>query len=51
LPAWLTIDPDTGLLSGTPSAANVGTISIEITALETYGGQMVSDQFDLTVTA
>ncbi|MBL9139747.1 MAG: tandem-95 repeat protein, partial [Verrucomicrobiales bacterium] len=34
LPSWLTFDPTTGLLSGTPALANVGTLNIEVLATD-----------------
>lgn len=38
LPNWLTLDPTTGILSGTPGAGDVGaTIGIVLTATETSG--------------
>ncbi|MFN4281736.1 MAG: putative Ig domain-containing protein [Alphaproteobacteria bacterium] len=48
LPAWLSIDPATGLLSGTPANGDVGVISIIVTATD-LAGATASDQFDLTV--
>jgi hypothetical protein len=51
LPSWLTFAYGIELFAGTPTAADVGTISIEVTAVEEYGGQLVSDVFQLTVTA
>lgn len=51
LPSWLTFNPATGLMSGTPTISDVGTFSINVTGVERYSGQSVSDQFQLTVTA
>lgn len=48
LPAWLVMNPTQGLLSGTPSQSDVGTISIRITATD-GDGLAVSDEFDLVV--
>ena len=49
LPSWLSINPTTGQLSGTPLNGNVGTISVIVTATDELG-ESVSDTFDLTVT-
>jgi hypothetical protein len=51
LPAWLTNDFRTSVLSGTPTAADAGTITIEVTALEPRNTLVAIDQFELTVTA
>lgn len=48
LPAWLAIDPHTGLLSGTPTEADVGHISLRVSAADLVGGS-VSDEFVITV--
>jgi len=48
LPAWLSIDADTGVLSGTPENGDVGAISVEVTATDAAGAT-VSDTFVLTV--
>ena len=48
LPAWLSIDPVTGVISGTPDDADLGAISITVTATD-EGGLSASDTFDLTV--
>lgn len=45
---WLSIDPSTGLLSGTPSNDNEGTYSIDVTVIDGNGGSDVST-FILTV--
>jgi glucose/arabinose dehydrogenase len=47
LPSWLTFTPATRTFSGTPSASNVGTISVRVTA--TNGGGSANDIFDITV--
>jgi len=49
LPAWLTIDPQTGLLSGTPIHGNTGTLAVTVTATD-LAGATASDTFNLTVT-
>jgi hypothetical protein len=47
LPDWVSIDPDTGELSGTPENGDVGDLSITVTA---YDGQdSASDTFSVTV--
>ena len=50
LPSWLTFDPATLTLSGTPTANDVGTLQINLTANDGLGGT-ISDLFDLTVGA
>jgi len=35
LPSWLSLDPNTGVLSGTPALGDVGTVSFTITATDT----------------
>lgn len=47
LPAWLSIDPATGLLSGTPVNADAGVLAIRVTASD--GTASASDTFTLTV--
>jgi hypothetical protein len=37
-PDFLSVDPHTGLVSGTPSAADVGTHQVELTAADGFGG-------------
>ncbi|MEH2115750.1 putative Ig domain-containing protein [Nostoc sp.] len=49
LPSWLTFNATTRTFSGTPLAANVGTISVKVTAKD-YSNATVSDIFNLTVT-
>ena len=48
LPAWLSFDPDTRTFSGTPDDADVGTLSVTITATD-GGGLSAADTFDLAV--
>ncbi len=48
LPAWLSFDANTRTFSGTPLNANVGTISVEVTANDGNGGT-VADTFDIVV--
>jgi hypothetical protein len=50
LPSWLSLNTTTGLLTGTPTAAQAGTIVIDVTAVDNGVGT-VTDQFQLTVTA
>jgi Ca2+-binding RTX toxin-like protein len=50
LPAWLTFNATTGVLSGTPAAGDVGTLSIQVIATDSEGSS-VADQFALTVEA
>jgi large repetitive protein len=47
LPAWLGFDAATRTFSGTPANADVGTISVKVTAND--GTSTVSDTFDLVV--
>ncbi|OKH15157.1 hypothetical protein FACHB389_35720 [Nostoc calcicola FACHB-389] len=49
LPSWLTFNSSTRIFSGTPAAANVGTISVRLTARDTSNAT-VNDIFNLTVT-
>ncbi|WP_345321629.1 putative Ig domain-containing protein, partial [Novipirellula rosea] len=49
LPNWLKFYGDEGYFEGTPSAADIGTIEIELTATDLQG-ESVTDQFKLTVT-
>lgn len=49
LPAWLTFNPVTRTFSGTPGNADVGNLSIKITAIDP-GNASVSTTFALTVT-
>lgn len=48
LPGWLNLFSITGILSGTPLDADVGTIVIEARATDTFGAS-VTDTFNLTV--
>ncbi|MEH2216743.1 MAG: VCBS domain-containing protein [Nostoc sp.] len=49
LPSWLTFNSSTRIFSGTPVAANVGTIGVKVTAKDNSNAT-VSDIFNLTVT-
>ncbi|WP_039279437.1 putative Ig domain-containing protein, partial [Pectobacterium brasiliense] len=49
LPSWLSFNPATGTFSGTPSNADVGALSIKVTATDTTNAS-VSTTFSLTVT-
>ncbi|MDB5609049.1 MAG: cadherin-like/VCBS repeat-containing protein [Bradyrhizobium sp.] len=49
LPAWLTFNATTRTFSGTPAAANVGTLSIKASATD-LGSLAASDTFSLAVT-
>ncbi len=48
LPSWLIFDPVTRTFSGIPAPGNVGTISIDLTANDGFGGT-VTDTFVLTI--
>ena len=48
LPAWLSFAAATRAFSGTPQAADVGTVSVKVTASDGNGGS-VSDTFDIVV--
>jgi VCBS repeat-containing protein len=48
LPSWLAFDPATGTFSGTPGNADVGIISVLVTATDSSGAS-ASDVFDLDV--
>ena len=50
LPTWLMFAATTRAFSGTPRAANVGTVSVMVTASDGKGGS-VSDTFDILVSA
>ena len=50
LPPWLTFAAATRSFSGTPQAADVGTVSAKVTASDGNGGS-VSDSFDIAVRA
>ncbi|MEG2881211.1 MAG: putative Ig domain-containing protein [Comamonas sp.] len=49
LPAWLSFDAATRTFSGTPVTADIGTLSIDVTA-EDGNGVTVTDTFSLVVT-
>ena len=49
LPSWLSFDAATRTFSGTPTAADVGTVSVKVTASD--GSDSVSDTFDIVVSA
>jgi Ca2+-binding RTX toxin-like protein len=49
LPSWLSFDATTKTFSGTPDDAQVGTVSLKVTATDS-GNLSVADTFDLTVT-
>ena len=48
LPLWLSFAAATRTFSGTPQAADVGTVSVKVTASDGNGGS-VSDTFDIVV--
>lgn len=48
LPSWLSFDPTTRTFSGTPAAGNVGTLSLDLTANDGFGG-IITDTFTLTI--
>ena len=50
LPSWLGFNATTVLLSGTPAAGDVGTVTVKVTANDGRGGS-VSDEFDIVVSA
>ena len=49
LPSWLSFDAATRTFSGTPTAADVGTVSVKVTASD--GTDSVSTPFDIVVSA
>ena len=49
LPAWLSFAPETRTFSGTPQTADLGTVSVKVTASD--GTESVSDIFDIVVSA
>ena len=49
LPTWLGFNANTRTFSGTPAAADIGTVSVTVTASD--GTDTVSDTFDITVAA
>ena len=48
LPTWLTFTAGSRTFSGTPQAADVGTLSVKVTAADGNSGT-ISDTFDITV--
>ncbi|MCL2021453.1 MAG: putative Ig domain-containing protein [Betaproteobacteria bacterium] len=50
LPAWLTFDPATRTLSGTPGTAQIGNLALSVTASDPYG-LAASQNFALSVEA
>ena len=46
LPTWLSFDPATRTFSGMPQVADLGTVSVKVTASDGYG-ESVSDTFDI----
>ncbi len=50
LPGWLAIDPDTGVLTGTPTAADSGIIDVTVTATDAFGPASASGTFQISVT-
>jgi Ca2+-binding RTX toxin-like protein len=51
LPSWLTFDPNTGTLSGTPDGAAVGSMVLKVIATDSINGLHKSTTFNLTVNA
>ncbi|MBN3053835.1 putative Ig domain-containing protein, partial [Pectobacterium brasiliense] len=49
LPSWITFNPATGTFSGTPDNADVGSLSIRVTATDGSNAAVYTD-FSLTVT-
>lgn len=49
LPFWLTFDAATRTFSGTPSNADVGVVSITVTADDGQGGTVATDSFSIVV--
>lgn len=48
LPSWLSFDPATRILSGTPTAANLGQVQLSLLGTDSYG-RSVSTTVNLTV--
>ena len=48
LPAWLSFNATTRTFSGTPTAANVGSLGVKVTATD-LGGLSASETFNITV--
>ncbi|EPQ56763.1 hypothetical protein GLOTRDRAFT_25080, partial [Gloeophyllum trabeum ATCC 11539] len=51
LPDWLSLDPGTGTLHGTPAAEDEGARAISITATEDGSGDIATSKFTLCVTS
>ena len=49
LPSWLDFTPSTRTFSGTPTASDVGTLTVKVTASD--GTDSVDDEFDIVVRA
>ncbi len=50
LPSWLTLDPSTGAIIGTPTtAAEVTTYNFTVTASDSFGDSMISPQYTIAV--
>ena len=49
LPAWLTFVDDTRTFSGTPADADIGTVTVKVTASDGSPGGTVIDMFDIVV--
>ena len=50
LPSWMSFSASQRILSGTPAAGDVGTVTVKVTANDGRGGS-VSDEFDIVVSA
>ncbi|PPC94065.1 MAG: hypothetical protein CTY33_05680 [Methylotenera sp.] len=50
LPAWLSFDPTTLLISGTPNGADIGSLSLQVTATD-IAGTIANINFNLSVSA
>ena len=51
LPSWLSFDGATRTFSGTPATADVGTVTVKVTASDGGNDGSVSDTFDIVVSA
>lgn len=49
LPEWMSIDPETGLITGTPENEDVGGLKIVVTATDEHGASVTSAPIDVTV--
>ena len=49
LPSWLSFDANTRTFSGVPLNADVGSLSIQVTADDNQGGTVATDNFDITI--